>query len=81
MVLDGERQHHVVYPEAITYTSSASIRGDHALLNFWDLAHGATLSRATVEGWTAEDCEAAMYQLSFLRFTSHPDDETLHLAS
>ena len=41
---------------------------------FWDWAFIETLARAQMEGWTAEDCDAAMLQGSLLSYKSHAHD-------
>ena len=42
---------------------------DHS---FWEWAQDATLSRAVAEGWTPDDCRAAVLQTSLLSYTSAP---------
>ena len=40
---------------------------------FWTWAWGVTATRADTEGWTSSDLFAALLQVTFLSYTSHPE--------
>jgi hypothetical protein len=46
--------------------------------HFWNWAGEATNARAEKEGWTRDDCDAALFQASLLSYSSHPKSSEVY---